>query len=69
MPDKAKQQFYPEEVDTQTGLSELRVAIERVTTETLRAEHAILGELSQEEFDQFHLRHAEMHMSFALPVK
>ena len=66
IPKKGEAQFSPDaSVSTEEGLASLRAAIERCQTETSRAEHPAFGELTGEEWDKFHLRHAELHMSFA----
>lgn len=45
----------------------LRAAIRRTENEKMTATHPILGRLSDQEWRQFHLRHAEMHFSFIQP--
>ena len=67
IPKKGEAQFSPDpSVSTEEGLASLRAAIERSQTETSRAEHPAFGELTREEWDKFNLRHAELHMSFAV---
>jgi hypothetical protein len=34
----------------------------------MTARHPVLGKLTHEEWTQLHLRHAELHLSFAVPV-
>ena len=68
IPKSGQAQFNPDPATTtQEGLARLRAAVERYTTETSLAEHVAFGKLSREEWDQFNLRHAEMHLSFAVP--
>jgi hypothetical protein len=67
LPRAAQQVLVPEAQDIQTGLAELRRAVGRLHDELDRAPHPVLGELSLDEWDSLHLRHAEMHMSFLLP--
>jgi hypothetical protein len=50
------------------ALAELRRAVERVKTETRRSFHPAFGAIDCREWDQFNLRHAEMHMSFIVPA-
>jgi hypothetical protein len=50
------------------ALASLRNAIQRQQTEPKRALHPGFGNLSREEWEQFHLRHAELHMSFLQPA-
>ncbi len=67
IPKKGEAQFIPDpSVSAEEGLAALRAAIERCRTETSRVEHPAFGELTREEWDKFHLRHAELHMSFAV---
>ena len=67
LPRAASEALVPENQDSQTGLAELRRAIGRLHDEIDRARHPVLGELSLDEWDSLHLRHAEMHMSFLVP--
>ncbi len=55
-------------VSTAEALDALRYAVSRCQSETDRAAHPLFGRLSREEWDQFNLRHAEMHMSFVAPA-
>ena len=64
---KTSPQFIPSETSVEEGLAALRRAIERQATTTERANHPAFGSISQKEWDDFNLRHAEMHMSFVVP--
>ena len=67
IPEKGQAQFSPEpSVSTEDGLVLLRAAVQRSQSETSRAEHPAFGELTCDEWDGFNLRHAELHMSFAI---
>ena len=68
LPRAAHEALVPGPMSSQAGLAELRRAIERLHNETERAPHPVLGELSLDEWDSLHLRHAELHMSFLAPV-
>src|SRR5215469_4651776 len=68
LPAGAAQRLLPEPVSSDDGLAALREAIERLGFETERAAHPLLGEMSLDQWDRIHLRHAELHMSFALPI-
>ena len=70
IPEKAQAQFLPQD-DAETGatLGELRQAIERFYSAEKLAPHPLFGKLSKAESEQFHLRHAEMHLSFAIPIE
>jgi len=69
LPESAKAQFVPSEsVSLEDALTHFRHAIGRCKSETQRAPNVLLGHLTREESDRFHLRHAEMHMSFVKPL-
>ncbi len=53
-------------VTFEDGMSEFEKSIGRLHRETNRGVHPVAGRLSIPEWDQFHLRHAEMHMSFLI---
>ena len=61
---KAPGRFVPDPTDVAPALDLLRKAIARQHEIAERAPHPALGDLSREDWDQFNLRHAEMHMSF-----
>jgi Protein of unknown function (DUF1569) len=60
----AAEHLVPTPTDTAAGLEHLRRAIGRLQTESKRAPHPFLGKLTPAEWEQVHLRHAELHMSF-----
>ncbi|MBI5759683.1 MAG: DUF1569 domain-containing protein [Planctomycetales bacterium] len=64
---KSPDSFVPGETSIKEGLSALRAAIERQNRETKRALHPGFGQFTNDEWNQFNLRHAEMHMSFVVP--
>lgn len=49
------------------ALDELRQAIDRLLRDTRSRPHPVAGSLTAAEWVQFHLRHAEMHLSFLIP--
>lgn len=51
-------------VPTEVGLAALRKATSRLKSESTRD---LEGIMTQETFDLYHLRHAEMHLSFIVP--
>jgi len=57
----------PDETTPQAGLLLLQNATERVRSTTQRARHPVFGACTCEEWDAFHFRHCEMHMSFIIP--
>lgn len=69
IPEKNRAEFVPEDsTSIETALAALKAAVHRLQTESQRVVHPVLGELSRDEWDNWHWRHAEMHMSFAVPV-
>lgn len=49
------------------ALKELRAAFARAATERMEADHPAFGRMTHEEWRLLQLRHAEMHLSFAVP--
>lgn len=64
---KTTAKFTPGETTTEAGLSALQTAIERQRHESSRIDHPAFGKLTNQEWENFNLRHAEMHMSFVIP--
>jgi hypothetical protein len=58
----------PGPTDAAAGLEHLRRSVARLRTETQRSPSPLFGKLSAEEWEQLHLRHAELHLSFLDPV-
>ncbi len=69
IPKKLRATMLPGEIEDAEGLAHLEAAIERIQRAQHVAPHPLLGRLTRDEWHQFHLRHAELHMSFALPVQ
>ena len=57
----------PEHVTTEDGLRKFRNAIARLKSETQRDWEQCCGLFTREEWDQYHIRHAELHLSFIVP--
>jgi hypothetical protein len=49
------------------ALADLKAAFSRALTERMEADHPAFGKMTHEEWLLMQLRHAEMHLSFALP--
>lgn len=58
---------FPEVASLQDALDDLRRAVARTKTVRMEAVHPAFGKMTHEEWNTFHLRHSEMHLSFALP--
>jgi len=54
----------PDSTETQTGLADLRNGIARWKAKTITPRHSVFGNISDEQWTQVHLRHAELHLSF-----
>ena len=55
------------EVSTEEGLVRLRAIVARWRQETPRHPSPLLGHLTPVQWEQFQLRHAEHHLSYAVP--
>lgn len=64
---KSTAKFIPDETSTEDGLTALREAVARQKQESKRVPHPGFGKLTNKEWEDFNLRHAEMHMSFIVP--
>ena len=67
LPAPAEARFFPTAASPREALAALRLAAARTERENMGAAHPVLGRLGHDEWLRLHLRHAEMHLSFALP--
>ncbi len=58
----------PGDVSVEEGLAHLKKAVERYETETPNVHHPVFGRMARQEWVSLGLRHAELHMSFVVPV-
>lgn len=58
-----------DDVTVEEGLSALMQAAKRWEQDPTRHPHIALGELTLTEWDQLQCRHAELHLSFVLPIE
>jgi hypothetical protein len=61
-------QLLPGDHDTAAGVAEFEKAIARLDRTAERKPHGVFGPMSREEWDQLHMRHGEMHLSFIMPA-
>jgi hypothetical protein len=61
------QKLVPGPTSTEVGLAALKAAIARQEREPARAPNAVFGKLTRDEWNQLHLKHAALHMSFLVP--
>jgi hypothetical protein len=70
LPRPAEQALVPaNDTDFDEGMNVLRQGIKRLAVETRRVPHPVIGRLSVDQWNRFHLRHAELHLSFFVPRK
>jgi hypothetical protein len=67
VPSDLAEKVMPEPTSTELGLANLRTAITRLEREPKRAPSPIFGPLTKEEYNQLHLNHAKLHLSFLEP--
>lgn len=67
LPTRAQPLLPEDETTTEEGVRLVLAALERLQRESPRAAHPVLGWLTPDEWQLLHLRHAELHMSFARP--
>lgn len=58
--------FFPAAGSPQEALEKLRTAVGRLQNERMTTRHPVFGKMTHEEWTQLHLRHAELHLSFAV---
>jgi hypothetical protein len=68
LPKKTATEIVPPPTSLEEGLLCIRQALDRLQMESKRAPSAFLGPLTRDEWDQLHCRHAELHLSFLIPV-
>jgi hypothetical protein len=67
LPPDAAAALVPPETSTEEGLAELRAAVARLEREECRVRHPMFGNITRDEWDRIHLKHASLHMSFLVP--
>ncbi|MEQ8787485.1 MAG: DUF1569 domain-containing protein [Pirellulaceae bacterium] len=70
LPKRAQQQLQGKpDTDAQEALESLRKAVGRMHDDPHRAPHPVFGAMTIDQWNQLHLRHAELHLSFADTAK
>jgi hypothetical protein len=67
LPADGVEKLVPGEMSYEAGRAVYERAIDRLSRETRRIPHPILGRFSIRQWNVFHLRHADLHLSFLLP--
>jgi hypothetical protein len=65
LPRQVEPAFFPSAASPQAALETFRSEVARTKNEMMSARHPVLGKLSHNEWNRLHLRHAELHLSFA----
>lgn len=66
LPKQVEASFFPV-ASPQEGLEKLQAAVARLRTERMTSRHPVMGKITHDEWLKLHLRHAELHLSFADP--
>ena len=69
LPRRAAADIGPPATTFHEGLRAMRHALARLRSESKRAIHPAFGPLTAAEWELLHCRHAELHLSFLLPVE
>jgi hypothetical protein len=67
LPSEGAKALAPAPTSAAEGLADLHAAVARLEREPHRAKHPLFGDLSREEWNKIHLKHASLHMSFLVP--
>lgn len=65
LPKEVEASVFPPTSSPQEALQELRRAVGRAQHERMSARHPVLGKLNHDQWTRLHLRHAELHLSYA----
>lgn len=66
LPRSAESAAFPPSSSLHESLNEFRKAVYRTMMENMEAAHPAFGRMTHDEWTQLHLRHSEMHLSFAV---
>lgn len=65
LPKSAQAVAFPDVGSAEEAMEQLRKAVARTKTERMEAAHPAFGNMTHDEWVKLHLRHSEMHLSFA----
>lgn len=65
LPKSAQAVAFPDVGSAEEALEQLRKAVARAKSERMEAVHPAFGNMTHDEWVKLHLRHSEMHLSFA----
>jgi len=67
LPSDGAKAVLPPPTSTEEGLANLHAAVARLQRESHRAPHPMFGDITKEQWNKIHLKHASLHMSFLIP--
>jgi len=67
LPPEAEKLAFPAAESAEEALRQLRHALSRCKCERMTAAHPAFGKMTHEQWLQLHLRHSELHLSYAVP--
>jgi hypothetical protein len=68
LPRRAAEVLIPStDVPYEEGLAQLQAGLARMAETNQRIAHPVIGRLNVRQWNKFHLRHAELHLSFLVP--
>ncbi len=67
LPPEGAAVLVPSQVSVEEGLARLEKGMAALAQTSRRTAHPVFGAMNVDEWHQFHLRHAEMHLSFIVP--
>lgn len=68
LPGVVRKRLIPEgSTDSAQAIAHLRQCVERMKTQPPQSRHPVLGALTPAEWNELHLRHAELHLGFLVP--
>ncbi len=66
LPKNAEAAAFPDAASAAAAFEDLRRAVARTKSERMQAAHPAFGRMNHDEWTQLHLRHSDMHLSFAV---
>lgn len=67
LPEQAEAVLYAQPESIESAIAALERGIARLKSTERRVAHPALGKMNAAQWDLFHLRHAELHLSFIVP--
>ena len=63
------EKLLPQPISFDEGLAALEAGVATLKKSDRRIAHPVFGQMNVAEWNQFHLRHAELHLSFIIPLE